>query len=248
MTPSVVTPKPFKIECVIVCDKYHDFLGKTLSQNKHQFDRVVVVTSPEDKETRKICEYHHVECIPTDSLRSRWGEFCKGCGINEGLDKLQKDAWVLHMDADILLPPQSRILLQRADLDPSMIYGIDRFIVKGYKAWAEFVDKPVLQHECDTYIHLNAFPLGTRVMSDGFVPIGFFQLWNPKVSGKLTYPQQHTTAGRGDFMFGKSWPRSKRGFLPEIVGYHIESDDSRMEANWAGRTTAPFEFGVGDEV
>jgi hypothetical protein len=124
-----------------------------------------------------------------------------------------------------------------------MIYGLDRFNVRGHAKWDRFLEMPELQHECDAYVHLKAFPVATRVMakdSGGYIPIGFFQMWNPLVSGIRLYPEQHTSAGRGDMVFAKQWPRSKRGFIPEVVGYHLESVDAAMSANWNGRTTAPF--------
>jgi hypothetical protein len=37
----------------------------------------------------------------------------------------------------------------------------------------------------------------------GFVPIGFFQLWNPGVSGIRCYVSEHTDAGRGDTLFAQ---------------------------------------------
>jgi hypothetical protein len=242
--PITVVNPAFKVECVIVCDKYNDFLAQTLPHNKHIFDRLVVVTSAEDAATQRICEYHHVECIKTDAIRSRWKEFCKGCGVNEGLSKLSKDGWVVHMDADIALPPLTKQILQNANLDPSMIYGIDRFIVKGYKAWDDFRSQPMLQHEDNTYIHVHAFPIGTRFMQQhvgGYVPIGFFQLWHPGVSQVSEYPQGHTGAGREDTLHAQKWPRAKRGFIPELVGYHLESDDSEFSVNWEGRKTKPFQ-------
>ena len=247
--PPPSSPDPnFRLEAVIVCDQYSDFLQCTLPHNKYLFDRLVVVTSYEDKATQRICEYHHVECIRCDELLSRKGEFHKGKGINAGLTALSagKSApqdWVAHLDADIYLPPQTRILIQQARLDPTMIYGIDRFLVRGWDQWAGFLEAPKLQHEDKTYIHLGAFPIGTRVMHDfagGYVPIGFFQLWNPRVSGITRYPDEHTNAGRGDTVFAQLWPRGKRGFLPEIIGYHLESIDAANAANWNGRTTAPF--------
>ena len=91
----VNTPDPdFKIEAVVVCDRYSDFLRCTLPGNKHLFDRIVVVTSAEDRDTQRICEFHHVECLQTDALNSRWNKFCKGAGINEGLSRLNRmDGW-----------------------------------------------------------------------------------------------------------------------------------------------------------
>jgi hypothetical protein len=235
---------PFSMEAVVVCDHYSDFLVHTLPHTKFLFDKIVVVTSYEDKETQRVCEFHHVMCIKTDELMSRKGEFHKGKGINEGLQQLSMKGWVVHMDADIYLPPQTRILIERAKLDPTFIYGIDRFIVKGYKEWATFTAMPKLQQEAETYIHLNnSFPLGTRVMhgfAGGWLPIGYFQMFNPLVTGIKTYPDAHTNAGRGDTLFAEQWPRSKRALIPEIVGYHLESINSSMAANWNGRTTLPF--------
>ena len=241
------TPDPnFQLEGVVVCDRYHDFLRCTLPQNKFHFDRIVVVTAPEDRETQRVCEFYHVECVLTDALRSRWKEFRKGAGINAGLAKLAKGDWVVHLDADIWLPPLARNLLANANLAKRMIYGIDRFIVKGYRNWDGFLEMPKLQHECNAYVHLNnSFPLGERIMQDyagGYVPIGFFQMWNPKVSGIEKYPEGHTTAGREDTLFPQQWPRGLRGFIPEVVAYHLESTDSGFGTNWAGRKTLPFTF------
>jgi hypothetical protein len=237
--------KNFYIEAVIVCREYDDFLRSTLPHNKQLFDRVVVVTSPEDKKTQKLCEFYHVECVQTDALGTKQKKFCKGAGVNEGLARLSKKGWVLHLDADIWLPPQTRILLEQAQLDEKMIYGIDRFNVRGYSKWEKFLKRPVLQHECGSYIHLdNSFPVGTRVMQShmhGYVPIGFFQLWCPAVSGINKYIEGHADAGKEDILFSWQWPRASRGFIPEIVAYHLESEDSGFGKNWAGRKTSQFE-------
>lgn len=235
-----------QLEAVIVCDHYADFLQQTLPHNKFLFNKIVVVTSYEDKATRRICEYNHVECIPTDVLEARKGKFCKGSGINVGLEALSMKDWVVHLDADIYLPPQTKLLLELASLDPNNIYGIDRFIVKGFPAWQEFIERPRLLHEDETWVHMNSgFPVGTRVMhrhQGGWMPIGFFQMWNPIASGIDRYPEGHTDAGREDTLFAGLWPRSKRAFIPEVVGYHLESDDAGKASNWSGRTTAPFSF------
>lgn len=232
-----------KLEAVVVCDKYSDFLAHSLPDNRILFDRLVVVTSHEDKETQRVCEYWHVQCIKTDVLNSRKGQFCKGAGINVGLEALDKDGWVVHMDADIVLPPLTRKLIQLCDLDPAVLYGCDRFMVKSFDEWMKFRCQPRLQHENESWIHMTEFPLGVRVAIHnygGYIPIGFFQMWHPAASGISTYPEGHTTAAREDSAFTLSWPRAKRALVPEIVAYHLESENAPMAANWAGRKTKAF--------
>ena len=110
----------------------------------------------------------------------------------------------------------------------------------------DFLDKPALQHECDSYIHLNnGLPLGTRVMqasAGGYIPIGFFQLWHPRVSGQHSYVEGHTSAGRSDMLFAGKWRRRLRALIPEVLGYHLESEDAGYGTNWEGRKTAEFKI------
>jgi hypothetical protein len=87
--------------------------------------------------------------------------------------------------------------------------------------------------------------IGTRVAFDhlfGWVPIGFFQLFNA-ASGHTRYPQGHTNAAREDTLFPAQWPRRKRALIPEILAYHLESENAPMAANWQKRTTKPFRHG-----
>lgn len=232
-----------KLEAVITCVNYGDFLAYTLPINKSLFNRLVVVTSPEDKLTQRVCEYWHVQCIQTDVFRSKEGHFCKGAGINVGLAALDKDGWVMQLDGDIVLPPLTRLALERAALNPDTIYGADRFMVRNYQEWAEFLGNPRLLHENHSWIHLSAFPLGTRVAIDsygGYIPIGFLQMWHPGASKISRYPEGHTNAAREDMMFTLTWPRARRALLPEIVAYHLESEQAPMGKNWDGRSTIPF--------
>ena len=74
------------------------------------------------------------------------------------------------------------------------------------------------------------------------MPIGFFPLWHPKVSGIAKYPEGHTTAGREDTLFRQQWPRGLRASVPELVGYHLESCHSGVGTNCKGRKTAAFTF------
>src|SRR5262245_13276788 len=162
-----------KIEAVVTCVDYSDFLAETLPHNRTLFDRLVVVTAPEDKPTQRVCEYWNVQCVRTDVFETRWGKFAKGAGINAGLRELRRDGWLVHMDADILLPPLTRQLLEAAALDPAFIYGIDRHIVQGACAWRRFMAMPALQQENRIFVHPNPFPMGVRIACgsmNGYVP------------------------------------------------------------------------------
>jgi hypothetical protein len=231
-----------RIESVITCVGYSDFLAYALPINKAMVDYLVVVTSTEDKKTQRLCEFLNVRCVVTDKFNTSTG-FSKGAGINEGLAVLKKDGMVLHMDADIVLPPLFRQVVDQADLDPHYIYGCDRFMVPSFEAWQKFLIEPSLQHENSVYLHTNAFEIGTRIVSPdygGYVPIGYWQLWNPAYSKVTTYPAEHTSAGRGDMLFAKNWPRNKRAHLADLVVYHLESEQGPQGMNWNKRVSAPF--------
>jgi hypothetical protein len=214
-----------------------------LPLNKPLFDRFLVVTDTKDRRTRDLCEHHHVECLATDAFYEGDKAFDKGAGISEGLKRLSKRDWVVHLDADIALPPRSRSLLEKMRLDPLCLYGIDRLMCGSFEDWTGYVAQPEVQHSCDIYVQANAFPLGTRIArmnDDGYLPLGFFQMWNPAETGIVTYPS-HGRADRSDLCFASKWPRRHRALIPEIVGIHLASeDDSEMGANWRGRVTPAF--------
>jgi hypothetical protein len=236
-----------KIEAVTTCVNYGDFLAETLPTNRYVFSRFVVVTAPEDLVTRKLCEFWHVQCVLTDAFESRWGRFNKAAGINAGLATLDKDAWLVHLDADIFLPPLTRDILDVLPLDEQCIYGVDRYRVLGFPAWRQFCHHPRLQHEAEYFVHMDSFPLGTRACSgEGYAPVGFFQLWHSR-TGCVTYPVEHTTAARTDTLHALQWPREYRRLIPEFVAYHLESELAPMGANWNGRTTKAFQFSDGTQ-
>lgn len=238
-----------KIAAAITCVNYGDILAATLPTNRSHFHYIVVATTPDDVQTQKVCEFWNVHCVRVPEFNVPGG-FRKGAGINAAINALKSvgmaDDWLIHMDADIMLPPLAGEMLGRADLDRHNIYGIDRFMVKSYEDWAEFLTKPTLQHENGVYVHTaNAFSIGTRIAPRnasyaGYTPLGFFQMWCPAVSGVWEYPTEHTSAGRGDMVFAGKWQRNRRGMIPEIIGYHLESEAAEMGVNWNGRKTRQF--------
>jgi hypothetical protein len=238
------------LEGVIVCVNYSDFLAHTLPHNKIHFDRLIIVTDTKDKRTKELCEYYHVECVQTDEFYRNGDKFNKGAGINVGLDRLSKKGWVLHLDADMYLPPLTRTILNNIPLQPEKVYGADRLMCPSYEEWMKYMDAPPKMQEAWIYIHLTAFRVGVRIAEymtkgGGYEPIGYFQLWNPEGSGVYRYPEEHGYADRTDVLHIKRWPRERRELLPEIVTIHLDSEGlttAEMGKNWNGRQTALFSY------
>ena len=236
------------IECVTVCVNYSDFLAHTLPHNKQLFDHMLVVTTPEDKATQEVCRHHNVECLTTTEMSSMGEPFNKAKGINVGLSYLSKRDWVVHLDADIYLPPLTRSILEKVELHKTNIYGIDRMMCPTFEEWNKFIVKPAPLHTGWVYIHPTAFPVGVRIgqyMGDGYQPIGFFQMWHPNTSGVKLYPEDNAGADRTDVIHAKKWPRKFRTLLPEIIAIHLDSENSTVESmgrNWKGRVTQPFGY------
>ncbi len=235
--------KPFSLECVVTCVDYSDFLEVTLPETLQHVDRLVVVTSHEDKATRDLCRKWSVDCVATDAMNEDDEKFNKGRGINLGLGHLRGLDWVLHLDADIVLPHGFRGLLSRAKLKKENLYGADRVNVYGYEHWEEHKHKLTPHFSNEYFVQPPAeFPLGARIIHKeiGWCPIGYFQLWH-KTQGKRYTPNQGN-AEHSDVLFAAQWARANRVILPEVVVYHLDSMNgpTPMGANWNGRKTPLF--------
>lgn len=224
-----------KIEAITVCMNYGDFLAHSLPLNKNHFDRTIVVTEPKDDHTKDICRYYGVEFIETYSAQLHRGEFHKGECVTEGIAKLNNPEWVVLIDADTVLQPNFRKVIEELntveELDKTCLYTIDRIRFETFEEWMQFHSRP-------------SYDLGSRAR-DGrfclphFVPTGFFQMWNVKETGISQYIHEWVKCGGEDIRFAYLFPRSKRLFLPETNCYHLASSP---ECNWLGRKSKPFEI------
>lgn len=238
-----------RIDALTVCVHCPDYLAWTLPHNRPQLDRLLVVTSPDDEATQRLCRHWHVETLVTEAFTANGQRFNKGAGVEEGLRKLDFQGWCLHLDADIALPPRFRNLLNVRSLDEQCLYGVDRYMVPSTQAWVEYISAPEPQHEMGR-ARTNLFPLGYRVLrtkgDPGYIPLGFFQLFH-RASAHIQeplYPIQHDTAAASDLEFSCRWPAIRRQLLPDIVVYHLDSEEGERKggANWLGRTTPTFGF------
>lgn len=240
-----------KVEAITVCINYADFLKEVLS-NKMHFDKWIIVTDLQDTATQNLCAKHNIECIATDIFYRDCPAGTrlpnKALGINEGLKKLSLDGWVLQLDADIWLPPHTRQILEglfhSGTLDSKKIYGIDRFMCNTYQQWEKFLyeeTRPI--HDKWYLINMDHFPIGHRLVnygSEGYLPIGFFQLWNPAGAGVRAYPELISGYDRTDVLHAKQFNRLQRSFLPELMCIHLQSETGTLGQNWNGRRSKPF--------
>jgi glycosyltransferase involved in cell wall biosynthesis len=240
-----------RIEAVTVCVGYGDFIRETLPANLSALDDLVVVTSPDDDETRSICKEFSVRHILSEEHR-RDGPFNKARLIQRGLDQIGAKDWILHLDADIVLPRKFRQLIDVAHLDERCIYGADRQLVRGWDAWERFKSAcggsawDNSNWDAGHWFH-PTFPPMSRWVSHlhGYAPIGAFQLFHGSAirDGGFhlrRYPLRHGDAARTDVQFALQWDRRFRQLLPEVIVLHLDSGKSPMGANWEGRTTARF--------
>lgn len=225
----------------MICSGYGDFLEHSLPENLQHLDRMVVVTNSKDETTKRVCNKFGVDFIETDVFFDRGDSFNKGRAINLGLSHLRHTDWLMHLDADIILPHRFRTMLDHAKLEPENIYGADRLNVFSYDAWISNKAKlvPQFQHRC-LVMPTKEFELGSRLIHNeyGYCPIGYFQLWHASSGRK--YPIHQGSAEHTDVLFSVQWPRGNRVLLPELFVYHLESERAKMGANWQGRKTKPF--------
>lgn len=241
------THVPLSIEALITCVQYGDFLNQTIPFTLPHVDRLVVVTSFDDKLTQQVCRKWSVEYVMTDVFYEKGEAFNKGQGINMGLQMLRQNGWIISMDADIVLPLSCRNMLSKSHLEQDHIYGCQRHNVTGWDAWrklkASWHEEPQFGYN---YLVNTAdeHPVGATLIHKqfGYAPIGYFQMWHSSWMNKhqLRYPDVQGSAEKDDVQWALRWPRKQRTLLPSIRVYHLESEEVPMGANWNGRTTKPF--------
>lgn len=245
-TPGVRQYEQTRLEAVVICLNYSDFLAETLPFTISQFDRVVVVTAHNDMDTKNICHKWSVECVVTDAFVERGDVFNKGAAINVGLANLRQNGWIVQLDADIVVPLQLRNMLAKAGLQTDCLYGVERFNVHSYEKWAKIrptcLTEPQFSHRY--FVNAPDLPACAHVVHKefGYVPIGFFQLWHSQFMHQhmIRYPDVESSAENMDVQFALRWPRTQRRLLPTVRVLHLESEKSPMGANWRGRKTPPF--------
>lgn len=229
-----------RLEAVTTCVGFDDLLDVTLKANHHHLDTMIVVTSHTDRKTHLVCRKHGAICVQTDLFGKNGRNFNKGAAINAGMSRWQYRGWRMHLDCDIALPDNfRRVLFNHSHLKKDYIYGCDRVDVHGKKEW-EHIKYNHHQAHSGYFIESGSARSSSPRYVDalnGYVPIGYFQLWNAKCD--KPYPWSQGTAAHDDVMFAMQWAGCHRALLPTVVTYHLVMQAPKCGENWDGQRNQP---------
>lgn len=240
-----------KLEALTIAVNYDDLFIHVAKENHMFFDKWVVVTDFNDTKITEICsQYPNIILIRTDVFYKNNAVFKKYAAINEGLKYISKDAWVLFLDADIVLSQYTRRVLDNLPLQKDIVYGIDRVNCKTFEDWIDYKKgKNVLFN--NWLLNGASFEFGSRIVHiygeqgdngkfTGWKPLGFTQICHR--SSFDVYPEGSMDASHGDIQFIKDYfPRDKRVLIPEILGIHL-STELTVGLNHQGRKSLRFDY------
>lgn len=110
------------LRAVSVCINFSQYLEKVVN-NRHFFDRWCIVTHAADHKTLSVCQKYELDVHLTGVLFCPGRLFPKGAMINEALAALPVgDVWTLLLDADMLLPANTRQVLEAVCTNSRLYY------------------------------------------------------------------------------------------------------------------------------
>ena len=197
---------------ITVCVNYDDFLELSLKTNRRIFDKYIVITSPEDEKTQRVCEKYDVDCrIYQDFYKN--AKFNKSGAIHwvqKDIHEKYPDKWVLILDSDIVLSPGFAGWFSFQTLNKYALYGIYR---KNFET-------PGSYNKNSGYIIKEP------------ICIGYFQLYYDKTK---FYPEFSESASMCDIFFRnlfKTKTYLTRGKYVSHLGFTFTNHGGRVSARW----------------
>lgn len=202
------------IRAILVCVDYWDYLALTLPHNRHHFDDVMVVTTPQDKRSQFVATRYGAQVYMTESFYDDGADFNKWKALEEGLDAYGREGLMCIMDADILWPR-----------DASFTRRKDHLITPTRRMMPSHQEAIPAEHRW------KEFPLhGNLGEFAGYSQIFFAD------DIHLPEPPWHETnwrhAGGADSFFQRLWPDNFK-IRPGFEVLHLGESGS----NWCGRST-----------
>lgn len=199
---------------ITVSVEYDDLLAITLSRNARHFEELWVVSAPHDAGTAAVvASVPNARLFVTDAFYRRGANFNKGLAMEEGLDAMGREGWIVIWDADIVMPPA----LPLPPLDPACLYGPRRRMLENPKDYHDALDWQTLPLKPDGEL------------------AGYFQLFHasaPVLQARPWYGTDWRHAGGCDSDFMRKWPAAQQR-RPDFEVLHLGLDGQ----NWMGRAT-----------
>lgn len=222
------------MNAAMVCVNYSDLLAVTLPYNRHHFEQVLVVTSPNDTATQELAVEYGCTLHVTDAFYARGAKFNKWAALEEGLDARDfRHGWLCLLDADVLWPKQltitqagSRLLIDNICLDVGQLCSPLRYMAP----WPTMVNGiayavPPAEELWHTYnVHRNIAEWA------GYSQI--FHCDDPALGLPPWHEVDWTHAGGADSVFQRKWTAANKVRPPWRVLHLGETGE-----NWFGRST-----------
>lgn len=227
---------------ITTCVNYDDYLKLTLP-HAVKWGRVIVVTDTNDYETAKLVQEHGAELYVTDAFYRNGDRFNKGRALNEAIQHVKPDGWLLLLDSDIILPPPPSDSPTIESFDKRYLFGCRRVMCDTETEWMTAL-------RVRNWLELPLSPLppvrglgkkrrvwGSRRTKNPVGIQGYFQLWHyPTYPHKLL---EYRTAKNYDVDLGLKWPDDYRVLVPWPV-YTVIHLGPRKK-NWSGRITSTWD-------
>lgn len=192
-----------RLDGLVVCVGYGQTLRTSAAHNRPLFDRLVIVTVPEDLETQQVARDVDAELVISNRRHQNLASFNKAALLNDGLDYLRPRDWLLLHDADILLPPSLRTWAFSRVLNPGVLHWTSRYHARSPAETAAVVED-----------WGQVYRLTRDYVGGDCQAWGFFHLAHPRALALrergLRMLECFPTAGSVDHEFMLRWPRSHR--------------------------------------
>jgi hypothetical protein len=120
-----------KIHGFTVSVDYADLLAPSVDRWLHGLDGWVVITTPDDQATQRLCARQGITLHRTRAFYDDGTRFNKAKAMAEAYDRFPPSDWVLLIDADVIPPDDWRARVDQAAPEPGKLYGAGRRLESG---------------------------------------------------------------------------------------------------------------------
>lgn len=208
------------MRAITVSVEYADLLNLTLAYNRHHFEEVMVVTTPQDDATQRVATRNKAELFLTNAFYENGAYFNKWLALEEGLDKFKREGLLCIMDADVLWPQS----LMGWEEPPQLSVRWGTLYSPQRRIW-EDVHAGIPREQ-----EWQFLPLFRDFEFAGYSQI--FWADDPHLPPAPWHELDWNHAGGADSSFQRLWP-NKYKIRPPWQVLHL----GRPGTNWTGRTT-----------